>query len=671
MGRHSSSHTHEVAGTSIHDAAVDEVVRAIAHAPPRTPPPDPENGTRWGDRGRYVIDRRLGRGGMGTVYLASDTLLGRQVALKVLDAGDDAEDEAHRVRLMREARLAAGLEHERVARVYDVGEHDGSAFVAMEYVRGVTLRSWMSEPHAPREILRVLGQIAEGLGVLHASGVVHRDLKPENVMLPTQGGVKLLDFGLAGHVTRPAEPEPGGTVGHAPPEGRSTSAFLGTPGYMAPEQYAGERADARADIFALGVIVCELVTGERPFKCGTMMALSRAIQEQARPLDGPAWNRFPGLGDVASRMLDRERDKRYADGAAALEALRELHPPQEVEHPPSTVRRGRRWGWIVGGLVVLVGAGLVVEPRIARERARRRALAAPPPAGMALVDVGTITIGRAQEEVDAQCAALGPKCDRDQLAAQTPARRVTVAPFYLDVHEVENRAMVAVLNAVRAKLFVAPDDDDHSMRFVRFNTGIGHDGELLLDLFPAKSGITYTPEKVYPEETYRAREGRERWPVTQVSWFAADLYCRTVGKRLPTDLEWEAAARGSNNRPFPWGDAAVRCGEVAVPADGMVPMAPGCELRGKTAQDVGAAPQDVTLEGVHDLGGNVTEWVDATFDEAVDPGARSLDVPRVVRGGSYFKSLMARTSGRMRQLPNNVAPNGGFRCASSLTATPN
>jgi formylglycine-generating enzyme required for sulfatase activity len=288
------------------------------------------------------------------------------------------------------------------------------------------------------------------------------------------------------------------------------------------------------------------------------------------------------------------------------------------------------------------------------------------PAGMALIDVGTITVGRTREEIDTQCAALGGGCDRGRLDLQMPARKITVPPFYLDVDEVTNGEMARVLNRVRAQLFVAPDEDDHSLRFVRFNTGIGRDGELLLDLFPARSGLAYAPEVTYPQETYRAREGRERWPVTQVTWFGANLYCREIGKRLPSESEWEAAARGREDRPYPWGRAPAVCGGVAVPVDS-VPMVPGCPPRPKVQQNVGEAPQDVTPEGIHDLGGNAAEWTSTAFDGAVEPGTNPIEVARTIRGGSCAGGFLALTSARMRQLPNNLAPNGGFRCAMNLS----
>src|ERR1700733_152149 len=169
----------------------DEFVRAVAHAPARRPPPDVPLGSRWGAGDRYVLERRLGRGGMGIVYVASDTLLSRLVALKVLDADIANEIGAHA--LLREARMAAKIEHERVARVYDIGEHESSLFVAMEFVRGQTLRTWMTGRRVEvMEATSIAVQIAEGLAALHENGVIHRDLKPENVMLSEAGGVKLL-----------------------------------------------------------------------------------------------------------------------------------------------------------------------------------------------------------------------------------------------------------------------------------------------------------------------------------------------------------------------------------------------------------------------------------------------------------------------------------------------
>ncbi len=656
------------------DSTLDEMVRAVAHAPPQTPPLDPHGGTRWGEAGRYVVERRLGRGGMGTVYLAADTLLGRQVALKVLDFEGPREDPGRRSRLVREARLAAGLEHERIARVYDVAEHDGTTFVAMEYVRGANLRASMGEVATPAQVATVLKGIAEGLAVLHAGGVVHRDLKPENVMLSTSGGIKLLDFGLAGILTGtlesnrlpPTTSQGAGGPGLAAPApdgvavvGNGASAFYGTLGYMAPEQCAGERADARADVFAFGVIVYELVTGERPFRGAMQAALRQAIAEGPLPFDPAAWSQYPaGLSSAVSRMLHFDRAARFADGAAIVRALDEIFKPPQAE-----AARPRRLTYAAFALTGLAALGALAIPYVGRTVALRRALARPPPSGMALINEGTLTVGQPATTVNRQCAELGTRCNPKVMNYQIPAVKVTVPPFYLDTHEVTNREMAALLDKLRGSLYVERDEDDHTPRYVRFNAGLGNVSGHLVDLQPTMGGIEHEPGV-----GYRARAGREEWPANQVTWFGARMYCSSIGKRLPTENEWEAAARGHSDRPFPWGATRPRCGAVVVPSDEFLPMDPGCPKLGEPL-DVGTAVEDVSPEGVHDLGGNVSEWVDTAYvegDRAGTPPANETESPRVIRGGSFFFSLLARTSLRNKRPPAYLAYDVGFRCASDL-----
>jgi formylglycine-generating enzyme required for sulfatase activity/predicted Ser/Thr protein kinase len=657
------------------DDDVDDLLRAVAHAPPRRPPISPATGSLWGDKGRYAMSRRLGRGGMGAVYLATDTLLGRQVALKVLDAGDDAEDEARRLRLLKEVRLAASLEHERIARMYDVGEHDGSTFAAMEYVRGITLRGWMSEPHTPAEILHVAVQIAEGLAVLHGGGIMHRDLKPENVMLGAGHEVKLLDFGLAGHVSLvPPPPAPLREVGAGEGEaddgakqqlraspGRSSIAARGTPGYMAPEQYDGERADPRTDVFALGVVIFEMITGSRPFKSMTVGTLRQSIGAAAPTFAGGPWEAFPpALGPVVARMLDGHRENRFADGAEALKALREVVAPGKG--------RGLRRRWMIAGALLGVAAVAltIFGPRIERAWALKKALAAPPP-GMAVINVGTIAVGHTPEELDRECAAIGPGCNRKKMQREVPSEKLDIPPFFLDILEVTNEEFAETLNAHTAFIVVDKDEDLKTARYVRFTTTSGHDGEQLFDLDDryGKPGIERSGD-----DHFRAATDHARLPVTQVTWFGANLHCRTHGKRLPTEDEWEAAARGTEGRPYPWGAEPARCGGVVLPHDGMSLMASDCTTT-VDVMPVGFASQDVTPDGVHDLGGNVGEWTASGFvesDRLAHPETQDSQQAKTIRGGSWTpeSSYLARSTGRTGRPASTAGRNIGFRCARSL-----
>jgi serine/threonine protein kinase len=639
----------------------DRILAAVAAAPSCAPPPDYEKGTLWA--GRYRLEERLGRGAKGTVYLAHDGVLERAVALKIFDASADARETEERAKAIEEAKIAARLEHERIARIYDVGEYDGSAFVAMEYVRGPTMRDRMRKPRTPAEAVSIVIQIAEGLSILHERGVVHRDLKPENVMLPPTG-VKLLDFGLARHVVSidtSVRGMPGVVLG-----GKGASTIVGTPEYMAPEQYRGENADARVDIFALGIISSELVVGERPFRGENVRALRAAIEEQAVHFDAPQWNHYPpGFSQIVGQMLERDQAKRLANGAEALRALRELpSPPAGVHAPPPPPRKISRRTYFFFALVpflLLLGVGL---KRHSDFEKRLRNV----PYGMALIDAGTIRAGHTQAELDKECAAIGPRCDRKRMQRELPGGSVEVAPFFLDRHEVTNEQMTQLLNLHNAKLVVDPEEDTKYPRYVRFAEGAGHQ-QMLIELFRAGSGIEYTDEK-----RFRTKPGFETLPVTRVTWFGAQLYCEWYNKRLPTENEWEAAARGKENRAYPWGNAAMRCGGAVLPAEGTILMEPGCPA-GVVAAPVGTAPQDVTPEGIHDLAGNVAEWTSSVYDEhdrLADPDlVASPDKPgtvsRVVRGGSWAATaaVLGRSTGRSGHTASLGGANVGFRCARS------
>jgi formylglycine-generating enzyme required for sulfatase activity len=494
---------------------------------------------------------------------------------------------------------------------------------------------------------------------------VHRDLKPENVMLPEKGGLKLVDFGLARATRLPDPPAAPPAPGAAQEEGASQASVAGTPGYIAPEQFAGAPGDARVDVFALGVILGELVTGRRP--SGEVPNTAESTTARPPPIDEEGWSRAPrALREVALRMLAPDPSARIQDGAAAFEALRALATSGAAwEGAPR-----RAWSTlagIVGGLAIVLTGAIFGGRRALQIRARERLLAAPPPPGMVLIRGGSLRLGSTEAEVDAICVEIGPTCNRARVSLAVPPRDVIVRPFYLDAHEVTNAEMVGLFNSMQASFFVLRDEEEKTFRFVRFAQGLGHEGELLFDLWGVTAGIEYVPAKTLPTEEYRLVPGRERWPASMVTFFGARLYCATHGKRLPTEDEWEAAARGGENRPYPWGNAPIRCGMVTVPPDGKTASEPGCPPT-PTPRDVGTSPQDVTPEGVYDLGGNLAEWTDTIVTEAAGAVANTADADRqrAVRGGSYYGSLAARTSIRTTHLPNGPGPNGGFRCAISV-----
>ena len=333
-----SSEGEEVAD-EFDDDDLDEIVRLVARSPWKSPYTEPIAGARWGAAGRYLIERRVGTGGMGSVYEATDTLLRRVVALKVLNPSGPGTEATDQARILREAQVTALVEHDRIARVYDVGEHEGRLFVTMEFVRGVTLRTMMNDPQSrkfnhPLGVLDLAIQIADALAELHANNVIHRDLKPENVMLTAQGKVKLLDFGLA----RTSQPSSGQSNTPTDRVGESVGTLSGTPGYMAPERAEGQPIEPSVDVFALGVIVYELVTGSRPF--GDLSPRDLVGLLATPPVfDAAQWERYesthqrglgPRLRSVTACMLSLRAEGRFSDGAEALHALSDARS-QRVE----------------------------------------------------------------------------------------------------------------------------------------------------------------------------------------------------------------------------------------------------------------------------------------------------------------------------------------------------
>jgi serine/threonine protein kinase len=261
--------------------------------------------------GVYRIERELGRGGMGVVYLAEDTRLHRQVALKAL-APQLVTDPKQKERLRSEARIAASLSHPAIATIYALEEFEGDLYIASEYVEGENLRSQIEQgPLAPPALLDVAIEVAQGLAAAHAEGVIHRDLKPENIMRNKKGQLKILDFGVAIAPETDLREEPltePGTV-------------LGTPAYMAPEQLMGKTVDFRCDIFTFGVLFYELASGSTPFKGETPIStIAKILESEPVPLShlttGPTQ-----LDRIVERCLPKDPQQRYPSTPTLLEDL--------------------------------------------------------------------------------------------------------------------------------------------------------------------------------------------------------------------------------------------------------------------------------------------------------------------------------------------------------------
>ncbi len=252
-------------------------------------------GTLSGRIGAYDVLSLLGRGGMGEVYLAHDTRLGRRVAVKLLRPGLTSNPDALR-RFEQEARAASSLNHPNIVTIYEIGDMDDRRFLAMELVEGRSLGAMVGGAVSVSEVARMGAQVARALSVAHAAGIVHRDIKPENIMVRDDGYVKLLDFGVARLLPVPTAPSALGTYG----AGTAPALILGTPRYMSPEQARGETASGSSDVFSLGVVLYELATGVHPFESPSTLGTLHAIISRATPR--PA-REVPQMPAVFGRLL--------------------------------------------------------------------------------------------------------------------------------------------------------------------------------------------------------------------------------------------------------------------------------------------------------------------------------------------------------------------------------
>jgi predicted Ser/Thr protein kinase len=311
-------------------------------------------GTRLGP---YEILSPLGAGGMGEVYRARDTRLGREVAVKVLPASVSADPDRLR-RFEKEARSASSLNHPNVVTVYDIGQADGTSYIAMELVDGRTLRQLLAEGALPtKRLLGIAAQMADGLARAHGAGIVHRDLKPENVMVRKDGFVKILDFGLA-KLTQAGPSETEQTHTPTLTAGTEAGVVMGTVGYMSPEQALGKALDFRSDQFAFGSIVYEMVTGRGAFqRRSAPETMAAIIREEPEPIASAAPATPTPLCWFVERCLAKDPEERYAstrDLARDLARLRDGLSQGAVSGgatvtEPAGSRSGRWLVWAAGG----------------------------------------------------------------------------------------------------------------------------------------------------------------------------------------------------------------------------------------------------------------------------------------------------------------------------------
>jgi serine/threonine-protein kinase PpkA len=257
----------------------------------------------------YKIKHKVGQGGMATVYLATQESLNRSVVLKILDINGPTANETLIERFLSEGRIVAALDHPNIITIFDIGIANDSLYISMEYVEGGDLKLRMELPVSPDTALGYLAKIGSGLDAAHKKGVVHRDIKPANIMFKDDDTPLITDFGIAKQITS------------ADNDLTSTGLFLGSPNYVSPEQADGIEIDGRADIYSLGCLFYEMLTGNKPYVSATIFDVVIQHKQAPVPVFGEEYSEFQPLLD---KMMAKNRDKRFKDAAEMVKAINKI-----------------------------------------------------------------------------------------------------------------------------------------------------------------------------------------------------------------------------------------------------------------------------------------------------------------------------------------------------------
>ncbi|MEP7273919.1 MAG: SUMF1/EgtB/PvdO family nonheme iron enzyme [Acidobacteriota bacterium] len=656
--------------------------------------------------GRYQLDAAIGSGGMGDIYRARRLHIGDTVAVKVLrpEVVDNAQS---RQRFYREARAAAMLHHPNAVVIHDFGEDsDGTAYIVMELLEGHSLRQVLIEEGtvSPERVLDIVRQGCAALEAAHRGGIVHRDIKPDNIMLmDTHSGaahVKILDFGIAKLRDKALD-----TLS-LEKNLTNVGTVIGTPHYMSPEQCQGEPADARSDIYSLGVVTYEMLTGVTPFVAKTPTGVAiKHVTEPPRPLTELRPELSPAIERVVLRALHKEPDarqqtalefaqeftialrgesatsefntssERYASPSVssierqAMKTPEPATPPSDTARFPSSADHGDAGTAKLGekGFETQISlpdstdtlrkpaptSGIAKTPKgktqkAAKGTANKSAPVVPAPAKVAEAPViakkSVATekkplpirmIGIAAAGIVLLALAGWLIARKSDEGATGPAVSSVPSP----VASVESTAVVPAVPTPPLGMVYVPGGE--------FTLG-RDDGEAdekparvvaVKPLFMDQTEVSNEQYQKFLDETKypappnwaggRFPEGTEKLPVTNVTWEDAMTYAKAVGKRLPTEEEWEFSARGTDGRLFPWGNdwAPDRSNTQSRPNEK------------RQVQPVGQYPQGASPFGLLDLSGNVWEWTASDYvaypGGFIEPPPKGFSNLKVIRGGSF------------------------------------
>jgi serine/threonine protein kinase len=629
--------------------------------------------------GRYIVRRRLGGGGMGVVYLAHDPVIDRLVAVKVLRTALD--DEGMRERFAREVRSTGGLVHRNIVTVHDAGEHQGLPFIAMEFVDGRTASDIIQkqEPLALDQRLALVEDLCSALAYAHQRGIIHRDIKPANLIIGLDGVLRILDFGIARLVDA----------------SRASFTTVGTPGYMAPEQILGDRVDHRSDLFGVGLVMYELLSYTRAFPGATLPRIMHAVlHEEPQPLREVMPGLDEGLIAIVERALRKSPDERYPDAVAMatdIRAARErllgsalptvkldaASPLTAPRTPPPTPSTPASWTPAPSWPPVSTPTPTPMPTPVSM----------PTPAVPVPMPVRRSSTWLVAMAVAAVVLLIGVSAG--YLAAHRPSTVHAANPTQRDP---ELRWID--LPAGEFSMGCVPGDTCAEDELPRHKVHLSHEFKLLATEVTWAQYRRYAQSHGVQEPPPPDYAVKNDLPVVNVTWDEALAFCKASGGRLPTEAEWEYAARaGQDGMKRGWGNGApsivsgrpvANLGDESYRRAAKMNDADVTRTKNDPLIWIGyddgfpyaspAASFAPNAWGVYDMIGNVREWTADWEHEspddyrqphhANDPVGPPTGQRRSVRGDAFdFHPKWSRLSAREFVEPDRRENDLGFRCA--------
>jgi serine/threonine-protein kinase len=676
--------------------------------------------------GKYRIVEQIGQGGMAEVYKAYHPNLDRYVAIKLMHTFL-AKQEGFLERFRREAQGVARLRHPNIVLMHDFDVEGDVYYMVMEYLQGPSLKRHLAELEAQSqwlslpEALRIVCDVGEALDYAHGHAMFHRDVKPANIVLAPDGKAILTDFGIVKMLG-------------ASTQLTASGALIGTPAYMAPEQCTGAAGDARADVYSLGIVLYQLVTRRLPYDADTPMAV--VFKQVSAPLPVPSTlnpDLPPGIERILLRALAKDPEDRYQSVREMLDHLDRViqglsvpevdpsitlgrpavaHAPAPKTIPvPSTTPPARRPAWWIFGLIGLaLVAAIIIIGLVLKDQDT-----AAPPASPTNTSHPTATPNQTATSFVATQSAFEKTLNAPTAtAAATATATATPTPIPTATATATAAATPANLVYVPAgEFWMGSDDDDVDRALQLCETYYGdcqrqwseneHPAHTVrLDSFwmdrtevtnaqyrrCVQAGVCTPPaeSRSYTRETYYEDNGYDDHPVVHVTWEQADAYCRWSGGQLPTEAQWEYAARGPQGWTFPWGDEfdGARLNYCDANCEFSWEGRSWTDQReddgyGDTAP-AGSYPLGASWCGALDMAGNVWEWVSDWYNAgyyARSPSQNPLGpdsgAVHVLRGGSWNSVPgSGRGATRERSRSGITADSIGFRCVrpSDVTVVP-